>query len=116
MIHKIAADIVVAVHLLWIMFLIFGAFWGTKNRRVGIVHFTGLVFAVIIEGFDLYCPLTHLEAYLRSRHDPALSYSGSFIIRYMEKIIYMEVSRGLVFFLTAALFAVNARLYFGRRK
>ena len=116
MLYKILADIVVSLHLSWIMFLIFGALSGIKNKGVRIVHISGLVFAVIIQVFGWYCPLTYLEVWLRSKHDPTLSYAGSFIIHYMEKMIYIELPGSLVFFLSILLFGINSWLYLRGRK
>ena len=115
MLYKILADIVVLLHLLWIMFLIFGALLGIKNKGARIVHISGLVFAVIIQVFNWYCPLTYLEVWLRSKHDPTLSYTGSFIVHYMEKMIYIELPGCLVFFLSILLFGINSLLYLRRR-
>ena len=112
MIYKILADSVVLIHFLWIIFLFFGALWGVKNRIVKIFHIVGLAFAFLIQIVDWYCPLTHLEIWLRSKHEPALTYSGSFIIHYLERIVYIEVSRYLVFVLTLFLCGFNGWLYF----
>ena len=86
MLYKILADIVVLIHFLWIVFLFFGAFWGIKNKAGRIFHLSGLAFAFILQIFDWYCPLTHLEVWLRSKHSPFLTYAASFIIHYVEKI------------------------------
>jgi len=114
MLYKIIADIVVSVHLLWILFLIFGALWGRRNSTVRIIHISGLAFAMIIQVFDWYCPLTDLEVLLRSKHNPALSYTGSFIIHYVEKIVYIELSRELIFALCIILCGINAWLYLSK--
>ncbi|MDH4231289.1 MAG: DUF2784 domain-containing protein [Nitrospirota bacterium] len=116
MIYKILADIVVIVHFFWILFLIFGAFWGTRYRAVKIVHIAGLAFAVILNVFAWYCPFTHLEVWLRERHDPALSYTGSFIIHYVEKIVYIELSGSIIFLFTIFLCGINAWLYLGKKR
>ena len=115
MLYKILADIVVLIHFLWILFLFFGAFWGIKNKGVKIFHLSGLAFAFIIQIFDWYCPLTHLEVWLRSKHSPALTYVGSFIIHYVEKIIYIEISRFVVLMFTILLCGLNAWLYLRKR-
>ena len=111
MIYKILADGVVLIHFLWIVFLFFGVFWGIKNKVVRILHFSGLAFAFVIQIFDWYCPLTHLEVWLRSRHASALTYTGSFIIHYVEEIVYIELSRTLILLLTVILCALNVWLY-----
>jgi len=116
MFYRILADSVVLIHFLWILFLIFGAFWGRKSNTVKIVHVSGLVFAFIIEVFNWYCPLTHIEVWLRSRHDPSLTYAGSFIIHYLEKVIYIELSRHLIALLTIFLCGFNAWFYIGKKQ
>jgi len=115
MLYKVLADIVVLIHFLWIVFLFFGAFWGIKNKVAKIFHLSGLAFAFIIQIFDWYCPLTHLEVWLRSKHSPFLTYAGSFIIHYVEKIVYIEISRFLVLVFTILLCGLNAWIYLRKR-
>ncbi len=114
MIFKFLADIVVLIHFLWIVFLIFGAFPGVRIRAVKIGHLTALAFAFVIQVFGWYCPFTYIEIWLRNRHDPGLSYAGSFIIHYVEKVVYLDVSFDLIFVLTIILILVNLVVY-GRR-
>jgi len=116
MLYKIIADSVVVIHFLWIAFLIFGAFLGIKNAIARVIHITGLIFAVTIQLFDWYCPLTHLETWLRSKYEPTVSYTGSFIIHYIEKIVYIELSRSLIFILSILLCAINASFYLRRKQ
>jgi len=111
MLYKILADIVVVTHFLWILFLFFGGFWGVKNKAVKIFHISGLFFALLIQIFDWYCPLTHLEVWLRSKHNPTITYTGSFIIHYVEKIVYIEISRFLLILFTILLCGINAWFY-----
>lgn len=114
--YRTLADGVVLVHFGWILFLIFGGHWGARHRGVRMLHVGGLCFALILQVFDWYCPLTHLEGWLRWRDDQAYLQERSFIIHYVEKIVYLELSRPAVFVLTAGLCAFNAWLYLGRRK
>src|SRR4030043_1120182 len=107
MIYKILADSVVLIPFFWIIFLFLGVFWGVKIKAVKISHISGLVFAFIIQIFGWYCPLTYLEVWLRSRHDSELIYTGSFIIHYVEEIVYIELSRFLFFVLSVVLCGLN---------
>ena len=111
MAYKILADITVLVHFLWIVFLFLGAIWGRKSRAVKTFHLAGLAFAFIIQIFDWYCPLTHLEFWLRGKHNPNLTYTGSFIIYYVEKIIYIEISPTIILMVTLLLGALNVWIY-----
>jgi hypothetical protein len=116
MIYKILADSTVLIHFLWILFLFIGALWGVKNKVAKIFHLSGLAFAFVIQIFDWYCPLTHLEVWLRSKHDSALTYTGSFIIYYVEKIVYLELSRFVVLLFTIFLCGFNLWVYLKKKK
>ena len=109
--YKILADIVVIIHFLWILFLIFGALPGVRNKAVRIFHISGLFFALVIQKFGWYCPLTHLEVWLRAKHDPSLAYAGSFIIHYVEGLVYIEIPSWLIFSLTLLLTVFNVWFY-----
>lgn len=115
MFYRLAADFVVIIHFIWILFLIFGAFVGRRYSVIKIFHVAGLGFAVTIQIFGWYCPLTHLEVWLRQRHDSSLSYSGSFIIHYIERLIYIELSPKIIFVLTILLVVSSLYFYIKRR-
>jgi len=115
MIYKLLADAVVLIHFLWILFLFFGAYVGARVRGLRIPHLSGLAFALIIQVFGWYCPLTYLEVWLRSKHDPRLAYAGSYIIHYAEKIVYLELSRTFVVIGTILLIGFNLWYYLGRK-
>lgn len=106
---------VVLIHFLWILFLIFGAFLGVRSKALKIFHISGIFFAFVIQIFDWYCPLTYLEFWLRVQHGPAMTYTGSFIIYYMERIVYIELSRTLIFVLTLFLCGFNGWIYLRKR-
>jgi hypothetical protein len=114
MVYKILADFVVLVHFSWIVFLIAGL--GRRYRTIRIFHMAGLGFAVLLQIFGWYCPLTYLEIWLREKHDPSITYKGSFIIHYVEKLVYINLTREMVFVLTLMLVSVSACLYLKRRK
>jgi hypothetical protein len=113
-IYLIGADIVVFIHFLWIVFLITGAFWGRRHKWIKRLHITGLLFAFVIQIFGWYCPLTHLEFWLRRMHDPSQSYTGSFIIHYAEKFIYPDIPPGTILVMTIVLALISAWLYLHR--
>jgi len=116
MVYKVLADIVVFLHFLWILFLIFGVFWGTRNPKAKVIHISALAFAIIIQVLDWYCPLTHLEAWLRAKHDPTLSYTGSFIAHYVEKIVYVALPPSLIFVLSICLVGFSSWMYLKGKK
>jgi len=114
MLYKILADLVVLIHFVWVLFLLFGAFPGVRYRAIKILHISGLVFAFVIQVFGWYCPLTDLEFWLRQKEGPSMTYTGSFIIHYVERLIYIEIPVWLIFLLTLLLIAFNAWFYLKR--
>ena len=116
MLFNILADAAVITHFLWIVFLIFGAIAGRRYQSIKRIHISGLVFAITLQAFDWFCPLTHLEVWLRAQYDPGLVYTGSYVIHYLEKIIYIELDRRVIVVLTAVLCGVNALIYSRRRR
>ena len=111
MLYRVLADIVVVTHLLWILFLIAGAYWGRKSRAVMVVHGAGLAFAVVSQIFGWYCPLTHLEIWLLAKQDTALVYPGSFLAHYAEKLVYINVAPAVIFEFTLVLVGVTIWIY-----
>lgn len=109
-IYIIAADVVVAVHFGWILFIIGGAWIGRRVRWVMWIHLAALGYSVLLQAFAWICPLTYLELWLWNR-TPAGSYSGSFIAHYLEKLIYMEIPRGLLMILTGIVIGTSVVVY-----
>ena len=109
--YRILADGVVVIHFAWILFLIGGAFIGRRVRWVKWTHLAALGYSVLLQAFSWICPLTYLELWLWNR-TPAGSYSGSFIAHYLEKLVYMEIPRALVFALTVAVIVISAVVYY----
>ena len=114
--YKLLADAVVLIHFLWIVFLFFGVYFGARHRVLRILHLSGLAIALIIQVFGWYCPLTTLEVWLRSKHDPRLAYTGSYIIHYVEKIVYLDLSRALIVMGTVIVVGFNLWFYLGRKQ
>jgi hypothetical protein len=90
--YRIAADAVIVLHLLWIAFVIVGfPFFLYLNHRVGrLIHVAALTSMVIMQLTHTVCPLTYLEAYLKSRGEAGFVYPGEFMIGTIERLIYVE--------------------------
>lgn len=114
MAYKLLTQITILMHFLWILFLVFGAFWGCSKRKynkpIRIIHISGLIFAFIINSFGFYCPLTYIEQWARLKSGSS-SYTGSFITYYLDKLIYLDVSSNILFLLTFLLCSFNIYLY-----
>jgi len=106
MLYKVLADIIVIAHLLWVLFMLEGfilTFRGFFKKEFfdrwlfRILHLSGIVYVSILAALGRYCPLTLWENYLRSKYDIALTYPGSFIIHYAERLLYPGINHLLIF-------------------
>lgn len=87
MIERIAADIIVIVHLGFIIFVGLGAFLSLRWKRAAWLHVPAALWGATIELRRGTCPLTPLEQRLRIAAGES-GYSGSFIEHYLVPIIY----------------------------
>jgi hypothetical protein len=92
MFYSIAADCVIFIHFLWIAFVILGfpVFLYLNWPRWRVFHLLSLIAMVIMQLTHTICPLTHLEAYLKSKGTSARVYPGKFTIETIERLIYFE--------------------------
>ncbi|HSE38860.1 MAG TPA: DUF2784 domain-containing protein, partial [Blastocatellia bacterium] len=77
MLYRIGADLVVAVHLAFVLFVVLGGVFVLKWKRSAWVHIPAALWGVVIEFAGWVCPLTPLENWLREKGG-AHGYSGSF--------------------------------------
>jgi len=92
MFYRIAADGVLLIHFLWIAFVVLGfpLFLYMNLPRWRIAHLLALVIMIIMQLTRTICPLTYLEAYLKSKGTSGHVYPGQFMIESIEKLIYVE--------------------------
>ena len=87
MIAAIAADAVLLLHALFIVFAVFGAalFW--RWPRLVWLHAPALAWAAFVEFSGRICPLTPLENHWREAAGQQ-GYRGGFIDHYLMPLIY----------------------------
>ncbi|MBA7510801.1 hypothetical protein ES705_02789 [subsurface metagenome] len=100
--HKIFADAIIVVHFLYILFMLLGflltgyaLFFRQKffdRWLFRSLHLLGIFYVASLSILGKYCPLTILENELRLRYEVSLVYSGSFIVHYLEKLVYPDVN------------------------
>ncbi len=112
---SLLADAVVVFHLLWIVFLIFGALLGRRIPWVKWLHLGSLAYSLALQTFHWVCPLTHVEVWLRRADDPAGAYAGGFIAHYAQRLVYAPVPGALLFGATLLIVALTLWVYFGPR-
>jgi hypothetical protein len=108
--YKSAVLLVLALHLGFVLWVMFGAFL-TRGRPVLTgLHLASLVWGILIELLPWTCPLTWLEETLRARAGYA-PYHGSFLMHYLGLIVYPDVPWALVAFCGVFVCAMNLAIY-----
>jgi cobalamin synthase len=87
MLFRVGADAVVLVHLLFILFVLFGGLLVLRWRWLVALHIPAVTWGAMVEFAHLYCPLTPLENRLRQAAGQS-GYEGGFIEHYLIPIIY----------------------------
>lgn len=109
----VLADLVVLLHLFWILFLILGAIPGRRRVWVRRLHLSALGLAAILTAGGWICPLTYLEVWLRGGWGDGRS--NTFVGYYVERLIYLDVPRWLVLTAVFGLAGLSLTLYRRRR-
>jgi hypothetical protein len=90
MLYRALADVAVVVHVLFVLFVLFGGLLVFRRPRVAWVHVPAFVWGVMIEFGGWICPLTYLENSLRVL-GAAEGYDTSFVERYILPLIYPDL-------------------------
>jgi hypothetical protein len=91
----VLAVLVLLIHLFWILWVVLG--WILTRNRPSLrwFHIGSLLWGILIEVGPWPCPLTIAEQWLQRRAGSA-EYQGSFLIHYLEAVIYPDVSQELL--------------------
>ncbi len=102
MLYRIFSEAIIAIHFLFILFMLLGflltvyaLFFRQKFFDWWLfrsLHLLGIFYVGSLSILGKYCPLTLLENQLMSRYEASSVYSGSFIVHYLEKLIYPDVN------------------------
>jgi hypothetical protein len=119
MLHRVLADLVLLLHLTFIIFVVAGGLLAIRWRWAPVIHLPAAAWGVFIEVSGGVCPLTPLENALRQAAGSS-GYTGSFIEHYLVPLIYPELLSDSVQLVLAAIVVVcNALVYlavFRRRR
>ncbi len=109
--YQLVADLVVGVHLAFVLFVVLGGFLAVKWRRVIWLHLSAAFWGAVVEFSGWICPLTPLEMWLRQRAGEA-GYRSDFVAHYLLPILYPEgLTRGLQIMLGTFVVAANVAIY-----
>lgn len=109
--HTIAADLIVVLHLSFVIFVVMGGLLMLKWRRVLYVHIPAAIWGALLEFMAWGCPLTPLEKKLRVAAGEE-GYSGGFIEHYLVPLIYPdEITRDMQIWVGIFVIAINMLIY-----
>ena len=110
--YRLAADAVLAAHLAFVLFVVFGGLLVLHTPRLAWLHLPAVVWAAFVELSGSICPLTPLEVALRRGAGEA-GYGGDFVEHYLVALIYPAgLTRELQVSIGAAVLLINLFVYF----
>ncbi len=111
MFYRLGADLILIVHLLFVLFVVFGGLLAWRWRRLVRVHLAAVIWGALVEFTGFICPLTPLEVRLRELGGEA-GYAGDFIGHYLAGLLYPAgLTRSLQIGLGIAVVLINALIY-----
>ncbi len=111
MFYRIAADLVLALHLGFIAFVVLGGLLILRYRWVAYVHVPAAVWGAFVEITGRICPLTIWENSFRQSAGES-GYSDSFVEHYLLPIIYPAgLTRSIQFWIAGCVIVVNVVIY-----
>lgn len=111
MIYRLAADLVVVIHFLFVLFVVFGGVLVLSRPRIAMIHLPVALYGALIEFGSWICPLTPLENWLRRKGGEA-GYPGGFVEHYLLPILYPGgLTRGVEIALGLAVLVINGFFY-----
>ena len=112
MLFQVIADLVVLIHLAFIVFVVLGGVLALRWRWIPWLHLPAVLWSALLEFCGWICPLTPLENWLRLAGGTS-EYPGSFVEQYVLPIVYpTALTREAQVVLGLVLCLVNAVVYF----
>lgn len=87
MFYGLFADLVLVLHLAFVVFTIAGGLLNLRWPRAWMLHLPGLFWGFLVEFLAFACPLTTLENHLRAAAGQE-GYAAGFIDHYISQILY----------------------------
>jgi hypothetical protein len=111
LIYRVLADVVLAFHLCFVLFVVLGGLLAMRWPWVAFLHVPAAIWGVLIEYAGWICPLTPLENSFRVRGGEA-GYTGGFIEHYIQPVLYPAgLNRTTQFVLGTLVLLVNVGAY-----
>ena len=109
--YEYLANITLLVHLIFILFVIFGGFFFFLFSKIIYFHIPALIWGIYIEFTNSICPLTYLENWFLFKSD-LTTYSNGFINNYILTVVYPKhLTADIQLYLAIALLIINIFVY-----
>jgi hypothetical protein len=111
MFYRVSADLVVILHLSFVLFVLLGGLLTLKWRKAVWLHLPAVAWGAFVEFSGWICPLTPLENWLGAQAGEA-TYAGDFLVRYLSSILYPEaLTRDLQVVFGTVVIVLNLSIY-----
>ncbi|OGP72478.1 MAG: hypothetical protein A2Y80_00895 [Deltaproteobacteria bacterium RBG_13_58_19] len=111
MLYRRLVDLVILVHLGFVVFVLLGGLLVLKHKRVMWLHLPAVLWAALLEFTGRICPLTPLENWLRQKSGASLYHTG-FIEHYLLPLLYPDrLTRQMQIMLGVLVLALNLGIY-----
>ena len=109
--YRFLGDILVLLHLAFVLFAVCGGFLCLRWPKVAWLHVPAVLWSGLVELAGWICPLTPWENWLRYRGGES-GYSGDFIQHYILPVLYpADYTRGLQITLGILVLVFNLLVY-----
>ena len=112
-VDSLLASLVLALHLAFIAWVVFGAAWTRCRPLLRWLHVSLLAWSVVVEVAPWPCPLTVAENWLEVRGGTP-AYTGGFMLHYLDKLVYPDIPPNLLTLAALLVVAANAAIYVQR--
>jgi hypothetical protein len=109
--YRLGADLVLLLHLAFVVFVIAGGLLVLKWPRMAWIHLPAAAWGALVEFTGWICPLTPLENTLRVKAGTA-AYDSDFVGHYILPLLYpAQLTRDIQLILGLVVLGVNVALY-----
>lgn len=123
MLYRILAEALMVIHFGFIVFMLLGfaltvrGFWRPTffdRWLFRTLHLAGIAYVGSLAVRGAYCPLTVWEYGLRRHADPGAEFPGSFILTWVERLVYPDVPLMFLEIPTIAIAVFTLVMYIAR--
>ena len=111
MMYLLLADLVLIIHLAFVVFVLCGGLLVLRWRWIAWLHLPAAVWSAVVEFTGWICPLTPLENWLRAQGGET-SHRSDFIAQYLLPVLYPgDLTRDLQLLLGTGVVVLNTAIY-----